>query len=421
MNTQIKLICIGWGEYEEVIQKMIGERQPFDICYTSTWVNNYYNNVDKEAFIPLDDLWDNYAPKTKSLFGKNILEATKVNGVGYGVPTYRGYASQWGFLLRKDLVERYKINTSLIKEIDDIELLLKMIKQKNPDICPLIVEKDNYIDFKSLNFGLIEDIEGSFSCPGVIDINSTEMKVFNELETPETYCYFRTLNRLYRSGYLYEHNQDTKDKEWFAKLTYINAHSIDSMRYNKKKDYIIVPIRETIIQGRDITFHMQAISSTSKNPERALMFLELINTDSYLNNLLNYGIEGVHYKKKSGDTIQTTIDSPKYSPDSTWMLANQFLSYIGEREDVQKWEKHKKFDIGAAKPKSVGFVFDARLVQSEIEQCKKIWNDYIPMLETGKADPDIYLKEMIGKLKEAGVDKIIAEKQRQLDAWSAKK
>jgi putative aldouronate transport system substrate-binding protein len=36
------------------------------------------------------------------------------------------------------------------------------------------------------------------------------------------------------------------------------------------------------------------------------MFLELVNTDPYLSNLINYGIEDSHYKKVNESIIEAT-------------------------------------------------------------------------------------------------------------------
>ncbi|MNP84439.1 hypothetical protein D3C76_1837450 [compost metagenome] len=41
---------------------------------------------------------------------------------------------------------------------------------------------------------------------------------------------------------------------------------------------------------------------------------------------------------------------------------------------------------------------------------------YLP-LETGSVDPEEILPQFIAKLKTAGIDKVIAEKQKQLDEW----
>ncbi len=41
------------------------------------------------------------------------------------------------------------------------------------------------------------------------------------------------------------------------------------------------------------------------------------------------------------------------------------------------------------------------------------------MIDCGCVDPETEIPRMIAALKEAGIDKIVAEKQRQLDEWLA--
>ena len=44
-------------------------------------------------------------------------------------------------------------------------------------------------------------------------------------------------------------------------------------------------------------------------------------------------------------------------------------------------------------------------------------DEYRCGLEWGVLDPDTALPEFRAKLKAAGIDKVVEEKQRQLDAW----
>ena len=67
---------------------------------------------------------------------------------------------------------------------------------------------------------------------------------------------------------------------------------------------------------------MHAISIVSKNPERAMMFLNLLNTDEYLRNLLAFGIEGVHYDLVNGRvSFGDRTSEQMYSPNRV-MLGN---------------------------------------------------------------------------------------------------
>ena len=70
-----------------------------------------------------------------------------------------------------------------------------------------------------------------------------------------------------------------------------------------------------------------ANSFTGSYPARAMMFLNLLHTDKYLINLLNWGIENKHYKKVSDNVIDYApgVDAKTtgYSMNQSWMFGNQ--------------------------------------------------------------------------------------------------
>ncbi len=77
----------------------------------------------------------------------------------------------------------------------------------------------------------------------------------------------------------------------------------------------------------------------------------------------------------------------------------------------------KSFNAKAESTQTLGFIFDPSNVKNEIAACNNVWDQYVPALETGTVDPDEYLPKAILAFKDAGSEKIIAEKQKQLDAW----
>ena len=50
---------------------------------------------------------------------------------------------------------------------------------------------------------------------------------------------------------------------------------------------------------------------------------------------------------------------------------------------------------------------------------QSVFDQYRLPLENGVIDPDENLPKFIQALKDAGIDTVIAEKQRQLDEWAA--
>jgi putative aldouronate transport system substrate-binding protein len=67
-----------------------------------------------------------------------------------------------------------------------------------------------------------------------------------------------------------------------------------------------------------------------------------------------------------------------------------------------------------------GFTFNPDPVKTEVAAAMNVLNQYRVGIETGTLDPDKSLPEFNKKLKDAGLEKIIAEKQKQYDEWKKK-
>ena len=169
------------------------------------------------------------------------------------------------------------------------------------------------------------------------------------------------------------------------------------------------------------TGSMLAISKTSKYPERTLMLLEKVNTDPELNNLINFGIEGIHYEvvgeRENVKIMRATENKDRYNIDLGWALGNQFLNNVYENQDPDLWSVLDTFNKQSIQSNLLGFHFDPSSVSKEIKACQAVYDKYVPELATGLIDPDTNVKKMEKAFKAAGADKVIAEMQRQLDEW----
>jgi putative aldouronate transport system substrate-binding protein len=167
-----------------------------------------------------------------------------------------------------------------------------------------------------------------------------------------------------------------------------------------------------------------AISATSPNKERAMMFLNLLNTDKEVYNLLTWGVADKHYKKVGDNRIETKADGG-YQTFSAWEYGNMMNSFLSEGDPkggevdgkfVKMWSDLNK---NAAPSNALGFTFDFTPVKAEKANCDAIIDELYYSISTGTVDTEKYLPQLLDKLKKAGGDKIIAEKQKQLDTWKA--
>ncbi len=427
LNANIHITCFDWGTYDQKLGTMIQSSEPFDISFTAVWTNNYNNNVARGAFIalndPKNDLLSKYAPKTKALLGADFLAGSAVNGVNYAIPANKEKAHNWGFILRSDLVSKYSMDVSKIKKIEDLQPFLQTIKDKEPGMYPLEACGGGDSPRFLLDWDkMIED-----DIPVSLYPDNRSSKVVNEFEAPETRALFKVIRQFYLAGYIRkdaasvsDFNADEKAGLIFAATKSLKPGKDAEMTNSTGHPWQQVDITPPYISNRETEGSMQAISRTSKNPEMAVAFLEMFNTDPYLNNLINFGIEGQHYVKVEGNIIKAGPKQADYNPGQSWMFGNQFINYLYTNEDPKKWDKFIAYNKSATPEKSLGFVFVPDAVSTEMAACKGVWKEYTPNLETGSVDPDSILPEVVAKYKAAGIDRIIAEVQKQYDAFLAK-
>ena len=89
------------------------------------------------------------------------------------------------------------------------------------------------------------------------------------------------------------------------------------------------------------------------------MLLNLVNTDSTLFTMLEYGVEGVHYTKESDGRVKLNQDKRKeYSP---WRAGLGKLSNLPVTTDdpANLWELFDKFNAAGKPVPVLGWAFDS--------------------------------------------------------------
>ena len=166
------------------------------------------------------------------------------------------------------------------------------------------------------------------------------------------------------------------------------------------------------------------IASSSENPAKAMQALNLMYTNYDVSTAFIYGIEGKHYQyvDKEHHVVDyadgVTTENTGYSVFG-WAWPNQQVGAIWNGDDFDIWEQLSSFNTGAAASPAKGFVWNNEAVLNEITACENVASRYKNGLECGMLDPAETLPKFNQELKDAGIETIIAEKQRQLDEWLA--
>ena len=428
INATIKLNYFWWDSYADKQKLALASGEAIDTMFSPQWWN-YETYVSQKAYLELDDLLANYGKNIVANIHPSYLEAPRIEGVLYGIPTNKDMLGVSGVLVNKAMAEKYNMDFSGVKTPADLEPFLKTIKENESDVVPFISTKGDQSSYFMMDY--------SASINGDVGFIKTDgdIKVLNTKETEE----YKTVQALardwFKKGYINEDVATLQDGMpvkkaqkafmWAEQLKPGKDKEMEAqLGYEIVQVYAYQGLPRYTMTG-DLTNSMFVIPRASKNPERAMMFLDLMFYDKQLKNLISWGIEGVHYKKVGENQIDfadgVTAENSGYTGMAQWAQGgNQFLDYLWANESPDKWEKMKEFNDSAVPTKALGWTFNQEPVKTQIAACTTVGDEFGAALNSGVVDYDEVYPKMQKAYETAGINDIIAEAQKQLDAFAAK-
>ena len=425
INAKVKLLPISFGAWNQQMNLMLTAGERLDLLVTgSSPTLGYSSQVAKGHLLALDELVRQYGQDIAAAMDPAFLRAGQINGEIYGIPTLRDMASNNGVLFRKDLLDKHGLNAGEIKTIDDLEKALKLLSDNEPGLT-LAAANGSIVDH-------LVNIDNLGDFLGVLLNGGAELKVVNWFETPEYAELLRRVRDWYEKGYILKDLATNKEathdlvkgQRSFGFMNYLKPGIDPQESRFAGIPMVSASLTEPLSTTSKVTNIMWGIPRHSQYPEKAMQFLNLMYSDKEIINLFDWGIEGKHYVKTGTENVIKFPDgvdasNSGYNLNQGWMFGNQYLSYVFEGDDPEIYIKTKEFSNSAIKSKALGFTFDSTPVKTEIAALTNVLDQFKPGLESGALDPEKNLPEFIAKLRAAGIEKVIAEKQKQLDAWAA--
>lgn len=424
INTEVELQIIASGSYKQQMTLMLSGSEQLDVMgANAALMTSIYSAKQVQ---PLQELLDKYGSGIKEALGDSILSCGKYDNVLYAIPIKADTAAGYGsFMLRKDLCDKYKIDVSSIKTYDDLTKVFETIHQGEPNIT---VVQHPTVGYSGLQYNVTFDKLGDYF--GVLPNEGQTLTVKNLFETDEYKNYLTVVRNWYQKGY-FSKDVTTTTETAYAKLKAKTLFAYDTAN----KAGIVVQEQNSagcelqicqVLPTLTVTGNVWqwTIPQNSKYPEKAMQFLNLMYTDKDVFNLLAYGIKDVHYAVQSDGTIDyptgVTSSTSGYNMSTmAWSFGNEFNGYVWHGNDPALWTKLAEWNKTGTVSKAYGFVFNNASVANEIAAVQNVYDQYRMSLECGVVDPTSTLSEMNTKLYAAGLQKIIDEKQKQLNAWAA--
>lgn len=179
-----------------------------DLVYTATELTRM---ADGEVSYPLGDLIEKYAPDFK-ISQERIGVNTMSDGKYYTVRNAFSTEQEWkdnpkaipganGLTLREDIMK--ELGNPELNNLEDLLSILAQVKEKYPDMVPLVWDKDQIGQHLRINFGLKKS-------KGFVDIGGDARYYLKDENYLDYYLY---MNRLYREGYMIAENFTFKDAQ----------------------------------------------------------------------------------------------------------------------------------------------------------------------------------------------------------------
>lgn len=431
LNANLDIVVLPWASASQQLQLMLSGDEKIDVFYTQATNAVQYMNAGQ--IIDMSELIDKYGTNIKQIYGEDIAKINQVEGFVYGVPNQIERGSIPAIFMRKDLVEKYNIDTTQIKEPKDLESVFETVKAGEPDMTMLYSINDGDTPVTRLFRG---DNLSDNNYLGVLMDQTNSTKLENFFATDWFKDTTTMLHNWYQKGYISQ-DAGTNTENW---RTVCKAGNLFSLFFSYHPgtpvefesstgyDFEIVPFyNEPIINSSSYNGVTFSIAQNSENPEKTMEVLDYIYGSSEIMNLLNWGEQDKDYVIEDADNgiinfpEGITSDNAGYNLNLGWELPNQFIAYKWTGSDPQLWEKMEEFNSSAKSSKAVGFLFDSSNCSSEIAALSNIVKQYSGALYSGSGDPDELIPELLEALDDAGINEVIQAKQEQLDAFLAAK
>ena len=431
LNANLDIVVLPWASASQQLQLMLSGDEKIDVFYTQATNAVQYMNAGQ--IIDMSELIDKYGTNIKQIYGEDIAKINQIEGFVYGVPNQIERGGIPAVFMRKDLVEKYNIDTTQIKEPKDLESVFETVKAGEPDMTMLYSINDGDTPVTRLFRG---DNLSDNNYLGVLMDQTNSTKLENFFATDWFKDTTTMLYNWYQKGYISQ-DAGTNTENW---RTVCKAGNLFSLFFayhpgtpvefesSTGYDFEIVPFyNEPIINSSSYNGVTFSIAQNSENPEKTMEVLDYIYGSSEIMNLLNWGEQDKDYVIEDDDNgiinfpEGITSDNAGYNLNLGWELPNQFIAYKWTGSDPQLWEKMEEFNSSAKSSKAVGFLFDSSNYSSEIAALSNIVKQYSGALYSGSGDPDELIPELLEALDDAGINEVIQAKQEQLDAFLAAK
>lgn len=416
------------GQYELAL----AANEPYDLMHASGGLN-YASAANRGAFMDITELVPIYAPDLYKLVSEKRWGEAKVNGKVYGIPNLAEKYTSHSFMYREDLRKKY--NCEPITDLETMGAYLQAIVDNEPALIATDDQAGPLFRRAFQYTGTFAPLDSNMNF--MVDPKNPR-KVISAYEMPEYLEYLKLAKEWFDNGYWT--SNVLSSKEWGVNSV-INGKAAASFTGQFPWYAWHPPFIEKQNPGWEIEFFqyinlnenafiapsaatedMVAVAQKAENPERALMVLNLIQTDEELWRLCTYGMEGTNYELTSDGKIDTSnfAEETRFNYFPVNMFANDEFT----RAPADQWDQYdahfqvihdkaqKDFALTGFAPDTTG------VIEAQYTAVNQVRVEYAYPLQAGMTDDvEAGYADLLKRVEAAGIEECRQELERQVNAF----
>lgn len=432
IGMKLDLQYIDSASFTEKMKLKMASKESYDLTFTG-YVNNYQTAVSMGGLYDITELIKETG--LDEVIEDFYLETASIDGKIYGIPNIQvvsnpndieilqSVAEECGVV---DLLAAIEEKSNISSTIDDLreaaalyDEMFAKIKEKRPDLYT----------YNPGSFPFSTPIYESLTGGIAIRKDGTSTKFVNICETEEWKLSVQKTHEWYEKGYIRSdiasngNSYTTEERPQIAVVSGTWKPGQEIIQEGQWGEPCLhAKMNQPYVGRTSALATMVSVGANSKHPKEAVELIKLMNTNKDLFNLICWGIEGEHYTKNEDGTVKMIENSGYYNIGPyAWKYGNQFNGYVQEGQPADVWEQTRAMNDEAVKSPLLGFVIDTTPIDTELANVTNVESEYKAKRDFGTEDMSVWYDEFMSKMKQAGIDKVMEEYQRQYDEWLAAK
>ena len=436
LNADYEVSFFAGSDYAERLIAQAAAGADWDVNFDGDWLA-YSRMVNNNAYLDVSELLPVYAPELYAVYQTHgLLDAVAVNDQVFALPwTMRMNQRpivQWNKALADEAGLTFDNNS--VQTIEDLDALFTALREAYPDKRTFDTSGVDRLfwakhELTNLNYDFVYDTTAAV--PELVHYAMTDAYMdhatWAKKWMDDGISSRDVLTNPFDGNVLIADGEIISNVSWHEWVHAINNWGgiIGTPEDNR---YFSVIYPENQFPNRTPLANIMTINRNAKNPERALMFLNMIETNQDFYDTLHFGIEGLTYSLgANGEADYPSEDmnggnSNYMEWGGQWAMWKPQFMRPNATYPVNFWNNEATFADMSMNVNSnlIGFFPDLSSVENEIVMVKSTFDELNQTINVGLSrDAEAAVLEVREALIAAGLDVVTAEYQRQVDEFLA--